>query len=606
MELLNKYPGSDLKVYAVWFNMYPGDNRSKWRGDLLSDSRVTHFWDQAKAIGRLLASHPDINFPRKTLWDSYVLFGRDAIWEEHPEPLESWGMPLYHRRHKLMKAITPLVEIETRPDEPVPTPPEKATEVPSREADSRSYDLMVIGAGGAGFAAAIRGSELGKQVALVEDGVIGGVCVNIGCVPSKTLLRAAEVYHLGRDNPFSPAVEVSTSTNWSELIAHKNKIVDDMRKARYEDVLAAYPDITLIRGRARLLGENQVEISPPGGAPEIYSPGSVVLATGSHSWAPPIDGLEQAGYLDSTAAFELERLPNSMIVVGASAVGLEIGQLYSRFGVDITILEIQDDILPEEETELTGELADYLRAEGLTLETNVFITEIARNEDGYLVNGRSLGEDREYSAKALLMATGRRPNTAELGLDRAGVELGTDGEILVDKQLRTSNPQVFAAGDVLGREMFVYTAAYGGKLAADNALAGAWRIFSVETLPRVTFTDPALASVGLTEGEAYDRGHEVKVTAIPLDLVSRAQANGDTRGLIKLVADKTTDQLLGAHVLSAEAGEVIQTAAVAIKAGMTVSDLQETLFPYLTIAEGLKLAALSFDKDPAMLSCCAG
>ncbi len=608
MELLNKYPVSDLKVYAVWFSMYPGDRRAKWRSDLLSDPRVTHFWDQKKRIGRLLAQHPDIDFPRRTLWDSYVLFGPDAVWEEQPEPLEGWGMPLYHRRHNLMKEITPLVEIETRPEAAEGAAPTtgKAAEVPRAEANGRSFDLMVIGAGGAGFAAAIRGAELGKQVALVEAGVIGGVCVNIGCVPSKTLLRAAEVHHLGRDTPFSPAIEVDTSTNWSELIALKDQVVNDMRKARYEDVLTAYPEITLVRGRAKLLGENQVEVTPAEGAPSIYSPSKIILSTGAHSWAPPIDGLEQAGYLDSTAAFELDRLPDSVIVVGASAVGLEIGQLFSRFGVEVTILEIQDDILPEEDTELTGELADYLRGEGLTVETNVFITEVARNEDGYRVVGRQLGEDRVYSAETLLMATGRRPNTATLGLDQAGVELGASDEVLVDAQLQTNNPHVFAAGDVLGREMYVYTAAYGGKLAADNALDEAKRIFSSETLPRVTFTDPAVAAIGLTEAEAYDRGHEVKVSTIPLELISRSQANGDPRGLIKLVADKTTDQLLGAHVLAPEAGEIIQSATLAIKAGMSVADLQGTLFPYLTMVEGLKMAAIAFDKDPAMLSCCAG
>ncbi|MCZ6529203.1 MAG: mercury(II) reductase [Chloroflexi bacterium] len=612
MELLNKYPSADLRVYAVWFNMYPGDHRSNWRADLLSDPRVTNFWDEGKLVGRWVVEQKIVDHPRSILWDAYLLFGPEAKWEDLPEPLIGWGKPVYHRRHKLRKEILPMIE-------PAPVAEQARVEVDSEEPQLGApmpsgapthFDLMVIGAGGAGFAAAIRGAELGKQVALVEAGTLGGVCVNVGCVPSKTLLRAAEINHLGTRNPFEPGLRVAVEADWTALIAHKDKVVSEMRQSRYEDVLAAYPEISLLRGWAKLLGENQVEITPVddsnGAGPRLYAPDKIIIATGSSSWAPPIEGLEEAGYLDSTAAFELRERPESMIIVGASSVGLEVGQLFSRFGTKVTMLEIQDDILPEEDSEISGQLIDYLREEGIVAETNVFITEVSRNENGYRVIGRQLGEDRVYEAAALLMATGRRANTAEMGLEQAGVELGTQGEILVDEHLQTSNSYVYAAGDVLGRDMFVYTAAYGGKLAVDNALDGAGRFYGTVALPRVTFTDPAVASVGLTEAQAYDQGHEVKVTAIPLELISRPQANGDTRGLIKLVADKTTDQLLGAHVLAAEAGEVIQTATLAIKVGMSVEDLRGTLFPYLTMVEGLKLAAISFDKDPAMLSCCAG
>lgn len=484
----------------------------------------------------------------------------------------------------------------------------EAAQQPSEAADG--FDLLVIGSGGAGVAAAIRGAELGKRVALVEAGTIGGVCVNVGCVPSKTLLRAAELNHLAIHNPFAPGLQIRARADWEQLVAQKDLLVRQMRRDRYEQVLAGYPEITLFHGHARLVGARQVQITPldaagPAAA-SVFTPGNIVLATGSRPWAPPIQGLQDAGYLDSTAALEMEQLPSSLIVIGASAVGLELGQLFARFGTQVTVLEIQDRILPEEEPALGEKLAGFLRAEGLAIETGVELRSAIRRGGGYELAGAQSEAARTFRAEALLVAAGRRPATAGMGLEQAGVQLGGRGEVLVNEQLQSSNPRVYAAGDVLGREMFVYTAAYGGKLAAENALNGVSRVYDPSVVPRVTFTDPALASVGLTEAQARQLGRPVKASSLPLELISRAQANGDLRGQIKLVADRDTDRLLGAHVLAAEAGEVVQSAALAIRGGLTVADLQDTLFPYLTMVEGLRLAALSFDKDPAMLSCCAG
>ncbi len=610
MEILNTNPTADLKVYAVWYNMYPGDDRSKWDEHLLTDPRVTHLWDEEKLVGRFMVAEDVVQFPREIVWDAYLLFGPDAHWDETPDPLISWGQPVYHRRHQLRHDLEPLLEVAPVADTPEhPESVEIAAAAPSERPAPTDYDLMVLGGGAAGFAAAIRGAELGRRIALVEAGTLGGVCVNVGCIPSKTILRAAQMQHQAGHHPFRGAVRVSAAADWAAVVQHKDELVAEMRKTRYEDVLDVYPEITLIRGWARLLGGNRVEVTPvdEGGAGvERFETGSILLATGSHSWAPPIKGLEESGYLDSTAALEMTARPASMIVVGASSVGLEVAQAYARFGTKVTVLEISDDIVPAEESEIAGELTDYLRQEGLVVETNVFITEVQKDDGGYRVTAGYGADARVFQADALLMATGRRANTSDMGLEAAGVQLGKDGEIVVDEYLQTTNPSVYAAGDVSGQEMFVYVAAYSGKLVADNALNRAKRVYDTDVLPRVTFTDPAVAAVGLTEEQAYDVGYEVKVTSLPLEYVSRALADRDTRGLIKLVADKNTDRLLGAHVLAAGAGEVIQPAVVALKAGMTVMDLQNTFFPYLTMAEGLKLAAISFDKDPAMLSCCAG
>jgi len=462
------------------------------------------------------------------------------------------------------------------------------------------FDLMVIGGGSAGFAAAVRGAELGARVALVEADTIGGTCVNIGCVPSKTLIRALEAHHLAGERRFRGIETQAGPVDWAQVMAQKDELVRQLRKSKYADVLAAYPDIQYIQGRARLNGENRVEIDG-----KLHTPGRVVLATGAKPWAPPISGIDQVPYLDSTAALELQDLPESLIVLGANAVGLELAQLYARVGAQVTLLEALPRIAPFEEPEVSAALSGYLSEEGLQILVCFSTRQVGRADGRVLLSGSQTGAEHTFEAEKLLVATGRRPNTGGMGLQEAGVELGGRGEVLVDDRLQTGNPFVYAAGDVIGRDMFVYVAAYAGMLAAENALTGAGRSYDASYIPRVTFTDPQIASAGLTEEQARRQGHEVVVSSLAMEHVVRAQAARDTRGLIKLVADGATDRLLGAHILAPEAGEMIQTAVLAIRFGIRVSDLRETMFPYLTNTEGLKLAAVAFEKDVAMLSCCA-
>ena len=463
------------------------------------------------------------------------------------------------------------------------------------------YDLMVIGGGSAGFAAAIKGAELGFKVALVEAETIGGTCVNVGCVPSKALIRAVELYHLAGQHRFRGVHTTPGRISWPEVIAHKDALVKELRQAKYEDVLAAYPEITYIQGRARLTGKNGVEIEG-----RSYAPGKIIIATGASPWAPPIPGLDEVPYLDSTSALALKELPRSMIVLGANAVGLELAQAYARAGTVVTVLEVLPRIAPFEDEDISTALAEYLEEEGLRIVSAFKTTRVERRDGRTILTGTKDGAEMRFDAEQLLVATGRRPNTAGLGLEDAGVTLGKRGEILVNDRLQTSNPFIYAAGDVTGRDMFVYVAAYAGALAAENALTDAGRVYDAGYIPRITFTDPQIASAGLTEAQAREQGYEVKVSTLPMVHVPRALAARDTRGLIKLVADAATDRLLGAHILAPEAGEMIQTAVLAIRFGITVRELRETMFPYLTNVEGLKLAALSFEKDVAKLSCCAG
>ncbi len=463
------------------------------------------------------------------------------------------------------------------------------------------FDLVVLGGGSAGFAAAIRGAELGARVAMVEGGTLGGTCVNVGCVPSKTLLWAAEANHRRINHGFAGIPATDGRPEWALVRGHKDELVAELRQAKYWDVLRSYPAITLFDQRA-VLGSGRTLRLADG---RTLAAGKVVLATGAAPWAAPIPGLGEAGYLDNASAMALERLPASLIVIGASAVGLELAQMFARLGVAVTVLEALPRVVPAEDPALGEALGAYLRAEGLEVRTGVAVERVERDGRGYAISVRGDGGPPLVRAEQLLVATGRRPSTRGLGLEPAGVRLGPRGEVVVDEFLRTANPDIYAAGDVLGDPMFVYVAAYGGALAAENALRGSVRRYDLTALPKVTFTDPAVASVGLTEAEARARGLEPLVSRLPLEHVPRALAARDTRGFVKLVADRASRKILGAHILAAEAGEMITEPALAIRFGLTVEDLAGTFHPYLTLSEGIKLAAQAFDKDVAKLSCCA-
>ena len=465
----------------------------------------------------------------------------------------------------------------------------------------RTPDLAVIGAGSAGFSAAIRASELGASVALIGYGTIGGTCVNIGCVPSKTLIRAAETLHGAHAASRFAGIEANARiTNWASVIAQKDELVGALRQAKYRDLLPAYEEIEYIEGHARLTRDG---IDVDG---DLIRPGKIVIATGAAPRTPAIVGLEKVAWLTSTTALELRELPTSIMVIGGGVIGCELGQMFARAGVHVTIL-CRSRLLPTEDAEISDALASSLRAEGIDVRCSLVYERIAANDDGAVLTVRNAdGMREEIAADRVLIATGRTPNSAGLGLAEVGIRTNVGGGIDVDAQMQTSRAGTYAAGDVTGRDLFVYMAAYGAKVAADNALRGSGRTYDARAMPQVTFTDPQVATVGLTHEAATARGFDVQTVRLELHDVPRALAARDTRGFFKLVADRASGKLLGAHILAPEAGDSIQTAVLAIKHGLTVTDLADTIFPYLTMVEGLKIAALGFNKDVGKLSCCAG
>lgn len=467
--------------------------------------------------------------------------------------------------------------------------------------NDNAFDVAVIGAGSAGFSAAITAADEGARVALIGYDTIGGTCVNVGCVPSKALIRAAESLHNASASKRFDGIEATARvTDWSAVVAQKQALVDELRQAKYIDVLPSYNTIAYKEGKASFTENGDLSVNN-----EPLDVGKIIIATGSQAHIPAIPGIDSIPYLTSTTALELEQLPASLLVIGAGYIGVEIAQIFARAGVNVTIVS-RRGLLPEAEPEISTALTEYFQNEGVRAITCNAYRDIEKTDTGLKLTIDTDDPQSELDAEKLLVATGRTPNTESLNLVAAGIHTRDNHGIEVDSHMQTSREGVYAAGDVTGTDQFVYMAAYGAKIAARNAMNGHSLTYDNAVMPAVVFTDPQVASVGLTEAQAISKGYVVKTSTLGLDNVPRALAARDTRGLIKLIADKETDKLLGAHILAPEGADSIQAAAIAIKAGMTYQQLGEMIFPYLTTVEGLKLAAQTFDMDVKKLSCCAG
>lgn len=469
-----------------------------------------------------------------------------------------------------------------------------------KEEDAPKH-LIIVGGGSAAFSATIEAHSLGIKVTMINDGLpIGGTCVNVGCVPSKNLIRAAETLYKANHNPFAGIKSQAHVHDFKKLIDAKRELVLDLRNQKYISIIEDMDNFELIEGRASLLSGTSVLVNE-----RVIEGTHILLCTGASPMIPDIAGLKDVEYLTNEEAFELETLPESMIVLGGSYIALEIAQMFSRLGSKVTILQRSGRILSKEEADVTDELTKHLQDEGLEIVTNNQIQEVSE-EDG-IVTVVSLvdGVKRHFSAQKLIIATGRKANTTHMNLENVGIKLEKSGAISVNEYLQTSIPTVYGAGDVLGTNMFVYTAAYEAKLAVNNMFSPHKKVADLSVLPWVIFTDPQVAGVGLDEKQAKEKGLNVDTAMLPLSYVPRSIAANDTRGFIKLIRNVDTDILVGARIVAPEGSELLMEVSLAIKFGITVSDLKEMLHPYLTLAEGIKLAAITFSKDVKELSCCA-
>jgi len=460
---------------------------------------------------------------------------------------------------------------------------------------SSEYDLAIIGSGGGAFAAAIAARRRELRVVMIERSTVGGTCVNVGCIPSKALLAAAETRHRAGQERFPGIRTEAGPVDFAALISGKDEIVDGLRQEKYLDIAAEY-EIELLDGNARFTEGPALDVDGHRIEARRY-----LVATGAEPAIPDIPGLAGSGCLTSTTAMELDHLPKSLIVIGGGYVAMEQAQLFAHLGTQVTVL-VRSKLARTEEPEVSETIREAFETDGIVVHEGLTPERVIRDGDGMVVV--SVG-GRDLRAEHVLVATGRCPRTDGLGLEAVGVALGEGGEVIVDDRLSTSNSRVWAAGDVTGHPQFVYVAAKHGGLVVENAFDDADKRIDYSALPRITFTNPTIASAGLTEAQALAQGIECACRTLALEHVPRAIVSRNTRGLVKLVAERESGRIVGVHIVGDGAGDVILAGSLAIQTGMTVEQLASGWNPYLTLGEGLYLAAQSFTRDPSKLSCCA-
>jgi len=461
------------------------------------------------------------------------------------------------------------------------------------------YDIIFIGSGSAAFAGAIKSSELGKKVAIIEKSILGGTCVNVGCVPSKNLIRAAETKYKIENSNFSSVPSKKTSIDFKKMMKDKDDLVNSLRKAKYETVLENNKSITLIVGEGKFLDSNTVLV----GEKQVTF-NKAVITTGSSAYIPPIKGLQESGYLTSTSAFELTEKPKTMAVLGGGYIALELAQMFHRLGVKVTIIQ-RSEILYGEDKDVSAWITSYLESEGVEIITQATISEVKSEDSKKMICLETHKLNKTVVVDHIVVATGRVPNTSHLNLKGIGVNLHKNGKVIVNKYCQTDVQNIYAAGDVTSSPDLVYVAAYEGNLSAENAFNQNIRESDYKTIPWVIFTDPQVVGVGLNEVQAKKLNIKTDVSILSFEHIPRAIAAQDTRGFIKLIRRSDSDELIGARIVAPEASELIMELTLAIKYSIPISELASLMHPYLTQSEAVKLAAQTFDKDVKSLSCCA-
>ncbi len=450
----------------------------------------------------------------------------------------------------------------------------------------KTYDLFVLGGGTAGMTVARAAAARGWKVGVAESRFLGGTCVNVGCIPSKTLIYTARLMHMINSADDYGISSGKPEADWGKIIRRKNQVVEEMRSGGYSSV-ESNDNLILYRGEAAFVGPDRISVDG-----EQLQAKRILIATGARPNIPPIPGLDKSNYLTSTTAMELEQLPQSLLIIGGGIIAVEFAQMFARFGVKVTILDREDTIANRLEPEISRELQETLESEGVEVLTSIDISEVS-GSGPVTVKAKREGEELSLTAERVLVATGRAPNTDSLDLPAAGVETDSRGYVTTDEQFATNAENIWAAGDVTGGAMFTHKAWHDGFILSRHLITGEAISNKDRLIPFAVFTDPEVGGIGLGEEKARQAGHDVKIQSYPYDYGGRARAIGQRRGFVKLVTEKSDGRILGAHIFGAQAGEIIHELVMAMRFEATVNDLQDMMHIHPTLAEAINSAGLS-------------
>lgn len=449
------------------------------------------------------------------------------------------------------------------------------------------FDLIVIGGGSAGFVSALRARSEGLRAALVEKHKLGGECPNYACLPSKALLRAAEILSLAERAEEFGIIVSGANASLPAMMAVKDAIVNKLTGSPRLERMLERNDVTLIRGEASFIDPHTIRVGD-----ERHTAKQLVLANGSDPFIPPIPGLNETGFINSIDASMLEKQPKRIAIIGAGAVGCEYAQLFIRLHSNVWLLQKADRILEREDRETSTVVTESFKKQGVNVITNAEVLKVEKARAGKVLTVARGAEEHTIIVDEILVAPGRKPDISGLGLEKAEVKIDERGKVVLNDFLQTSQPHIWAAGDVAGRMLFTHVAAYEGDIVGWNLThPDQLKKPDYRVVPRATFTSPEIGSVGLTEDQARAEGYDVIVTSYPLRVMGRGMTVHETEGFIKLVVDAKTEQILGGHMAGSQAGEVIHEIALAMHARVPMTTVATMIHAFPTMAEAVSFVS---------------
>lgn len=445
----------------------------------------------------------------------------------------------------------------------------------------KTYDAIVVGSGQGGVPLATNLADQGWRVALIEKGQLGGSCINYGCTPTKSMVSSARIAQAARRAPEFGIHPGKIAVNMAEIVARKNEIVESFRSG-IEDRVANDPNLTLYRGQAKFTGPHEIAVNG-----ETLASDKIFINTGTRPRILPIPGLDQVTYLTNRNIMELDEVPAHLIALGGNYLGLEFGQMFRRFGSEVTVVELNDQIVPREDAEISASLKEALEDEGMNFHLGARTTKIAKTPDGVAVTvEKKDGTSETLKGSHLLVCIGQMPNSDDLGLDQAGIETDQAGFIKHNGKLETNVPGVWVLGDVKGGPAFTHVSYDDYLVIYDNLVNGKDRTIDNRVLPYALYTEPELGRVGLSEQEARKAGYRLKIGSVPMSYVARAIERGETNGLMKIVINADNDRILGAAILGPDGGELVQILMALMMADAPWTLFQNAMFIHPTLAEG--------------------